>query len=98
MWCLLLGARPRRPYVQYAKLRSEVRTVRPISGRAPISHTSQSIFLQRHQPDNAGGRDQVAANAGGRGFDSHRGQNLFFTFHSIRVECEELFCVTNKNS
>ena len=34
----------------------------------------------------------LAANAGGRGFESHRGQNLFFTFYPIRVECEELFC------
>ena len=34
-----------------------------------------------------------AANAGGRGFESHRGQNLFSQFY--RVECEELFCKTN---
>ena len=27
----------------------------------------------------------LAANAGGRGFESHRGQNLFFTFYSIFV-------------
>ena len=25
----------------------------------------------------------LAANAGGRGFESHRGQNLFFTIYSI---------------
>ena len=38
----------------------------------------------------------LAANAGGRGFDSHRGQNSFFTIYSIReVECEKLFCKTN---
>ena len=35
-------------------------------------------------------------NAGGRGFDPTEGKNLFFTFYSIRVECEELFCQTNK--
>ena len=36
----------------------------------------------------------LAANAGGRGLESHRGhKNLFFTFHSIRVE--ELFCKIN---
>ena len=40
----------------------------------------------------------LVANAGGRGFEFDRGQNLFFTFYSIRVECEELFCKTNKNS
>ena len=40
----------------------------------------------------------LAANAGGRGFESHRGKNMFFTFYSTRVECEELFCKTNKNS
>ena len=40
----------------------------------------------------------LAANAGGREFESHRWQNLFFTFYSIRVECEELFCKANKNS
>ena len=28
---------------------------------------------------------------------SFQGKNLFFTFYSIRVECEELFCKTNKN-
>ena len=39
----------------------------------------------------------LAANGGGRGFESHRGQNLFFTFYSIKVECEELICKTNKN-
>ena len=34
----------------------------------------------------------LAANAGNRGFESHRGQNLFFTVYSIiRVNCEELF-------
>ena len=38
----------------------------------------------------------LAANTGGRGFESHRGQNLFFTIYSIyRVECEKLFCKTN---
>ena len=38
----------------------------------------------------------LAANAGGRGFTSHRGhKHLFFTFYSIRVECDELFCKTN---
>ena len=38
----------------------------------------------------------LAVNAGGRGFESHRGhKNLFFTFYSIRVECEKLFCKTN---
>ena len=36
-----------------------------------------------------------AANAGGRGFNSHRGQNLFFTLYSINVVCEEMFCKTN---
>ena len=30
------------------------------------------------------------------GFESHRGQNSFFTIYSIReVECEKLFCKTN---
>ena len=38
----------------------------------------------------------LATNAGCRGFESHRGhKNLFFTFYSIGVECEELFCKTN---
>ena len=54
------------------------------------------------RPRDTHGREQtvktLAANAGGRGFESHRGQNLFFTFYSIRVECEELFCKTNKKS
>ena len=37
-----------------------------------------------------------AANAGGRGFESHRGQNLFFKFTLFYgVECEKLFCKTN---
>ena len=40
----------------------------------------------------------LAANAGGRGFESHKWQNLLITFHSIRVECEELFGKTNKDS
>ena len=40
----------------------------------------------------------LAANSGGRELESHRGQNLFFTYYSIRVECEELLCKTNKNS
>ena len=61
----------------------------------------ESISLQRHPPENfsrSSGKT-LAANAGGRGFESHLGQNLlfFFTFHSIRVECEELFSKTNKN-
>ena len=56
----------------------------------------ESIFIQRYPPDT--GMQTLAANAGGRGFESHRGQNLFFTFYSIRVECEELFCKTDKNS
>ena len=38
----------------------------------------------------------LTANAGGLGFESHRGQNLFSTFYSIKVECEELFYKTNK--
>ena len=39
---------------------------------------------------------KLAANAGGRGFESYRGhKNLFFTFYSIRVKCEKLFCKTN---
>ena len=33
----------------------------------------------------------------GCGFESHRGQNLFFTYYSIRVESEELICKTNKD-
>ena len=38
----------------------------------------------------------LAANAGGCGFESHRGhKHLFFTFYSIRVKCEKLFCKTN---
>ena len=36
----------------------------------------------------------LAANAGGRGYESHRGQDLFVTFYFIRVEFEELFCQT----
>ena len=40
--------------------------------------------------------ETLAANAGGRGFESHRGQNLFLTFTLFyRVECEKLFCKTN---
>ena len=40
----------------------------------------------------------LAANAGGRGFESHRGhKNLFFTFYSIRVKREELCCKTTCN-
>ena len=36
----------------------------------------------------------LAASAGGRGFEPHRGhKNLFFTFYSIRGECEELLCI-----
>ena len=39
---------------------------------------------------------RLTATHGGRGFEPHRGhKNLFFTFYSIRVECEELFCKTN---
>ena len=38
----------------------------------------------------------LAANAGGRGFESHRGQYLHFKFTLFyRVECEKLFCKTN---
>ena len=38
----------------------------------------------------------LAANAGGRGFEPHRGhKNLFFTFYSIKVECVEMICKTN---
>ena len=39
----------------------------------------------------------LATNAGGRGFDFHWGQNLFFFSHFtlFKVECEELFCKTN---
>ena len=38
----------------------------------------------------------LAANEGGRGFESDRGHKiLFFTFYFIRVKCEELFCKTN---
>ena len=37
----------------------------------------------------------LAANAG-RGFESHQGLNLFFAFTLFRMECEELFCKTNK--
>ena len=38
----------------------------------------------------------LAANAGGCGFEPHRGQNLFSQFTLFnRVECEKLFCKTN---
>ena len=37
----------------------------------------------------------LAANGGGRGFKPEGTKNLFFTFYSIRVECEELFCKNN---
>ena len=36
----------------------------------------------------------LAANGGGRGFESHRGQISKFTLFYI-VECEKLFCKTN---
>ena len=37
----------------------------------------------------------LAANAGGRGFEFHRGNNLLVTFTIFRMEREELFRKTN---
>ena len=60
-----------------------------------ISILASVLFVLYREPMWSSGKT-LAANAGGREFESHRGHNnLFFTFYSIRVECEELFCKTN---
>ena len=60
-----------------------------------ISILASVLFVLTVRPLWSSGKT-LAANAGGRGFEPHRGhKNLFFTFYSIRVKCEELFCKTN---
>ena len=45
------------------------------------------------RPRGPHGRERTTlANAGGRGFESHRGQNLFFTVYSITVEWNVMNC------
>ena len=53
-------------------------------------------MLKLNFSGNCGFEPCLAANAGSCGFEPHRGhKNLFLTFYSIRVKCEELFCKTN---
>ena len=61
-----------------------------------IFQLASVLFVLYRKPSWSSGK-KLTANAGGRRFESHRGQNLFFTFYSIKMECEELFCKTNEH-